>query len=244
MRALSRFSVLAALVGASLAVAGGSAWAQAGPAPARSARSGLIAKSAHHQFEVFFFPTGVRVFPQGPSGEPIDVSRVTGTATFYHPNSPKPWFSRPLVAEAVAPGQAPTSLELAIGLTNVPPQGVRVTFEVNGLSGSTETAAPFTIPFEFAPAPVQVAVATQPTAPPTGAAPVPRYTYGPGYQGYGYYENTSPAPASPAPGSRAAMYAMPGMSGPGGMSVGPGHRDWSTGRDVPLAKPWMRAMDR
>jgi hypothetical protein len=243
MRVVSKCVVLAGLVGASVVVGGGSAWAQSEPAPARSSRGGLIAKSAQHQLEVFFFPTGVRVYPQGPSGEALDVSRTTATATFYHPNSPKPWFSRPLVAEVVALGQAPAFLELAIGLTNVPSQGVRVTFDVNGLSGSTETAATFTVPFEFAPAPAQVAVATQPAAPPTGAAPVPRYTYGPGSQGYGYYEYTSPAPAARPSGNQSYMSSIPGMFGPGGMSVGPGHRDWSTGRDVPLAKPWMRAID-
>jgi hypothetical protein len=29
----------------------------------------------------------------------------------------------------------------------------------------------------------------------------------------------------------------------GGMIVGPYHRDWTTGRTSPIAKPWLRPMD-
>ena len=35
---------------------------------AKSARGGLLAKTARHQFEVFFYPTGVRVFPRPRRG--------------------------------------------------------------------------------------------------------------------------------------------------------------------------------
>ena len=72
---------------------------------------------------------------------------------------------------------------------------------------------------------------------------VPRYVYRFGYQGYGYYPYTTPAPVAQPTARQTYMYSIPGMFGPGGMTVGPGHRDWSTGRDSPLAKPWMRASD-
>jgi hypothetical protein len=198
MRPFSRSVALAGLVGASVVIGFGPAWSQSESPPARSPRGGLIARSGQHRFEVFFFPSGVRVYPQGPTGEPLDVSRVTATATFYHPNSPKPWFSRPLAAETAA-GQAPISLEHAIGLTNVPPRGVRVTFEVSGLPGPAGSTATFAVPFEFAPAPAPVAPPAS-AAPPAGVAPVPRYVYGYGYAGSGYYEYNAGDAYHPAPG--------------------------------------------
>jgi hypothetical protein len=211
MRPLSKFAALAGLVGlvsVSGFVRSGLAGAQVEPAPARSARGGLIAKSGQHRFEVFFFPTGVRVYPQGPAGESVDVSRMAATATFYHPNTPRPWFSRPIGAETAAAGRAPTSLEHAVGLTNVPPRGVKVTFEVTGLSGPAGSTAEFTVPFEFAPTPT-------PTSAATAALPVAVTA---GFAAYG------PATRFPSVGHE----------------VGPtNHRDWATGRDVRLAKPWM-----
>jgi hypothetical protein len=211
MRPLSKFAALAGLVGL-VSVSGFVRSALAGdPAPARSARGGLIAKSGQHRFEVFFFPTGVRVYPQGPAGESVDVSRMAATATFYHPNTPRPWFSRPISAETAAAGRAPTSLEHAVVLTNVPPRGVKVTFEVTGLSGPAGSTAEFTVPFEFAPTPT-------PTPTPTATAALPAAAVTAGFAVYG------PAARFPAVGRE----------------VGPtNHRDWATGRGVRLAKPWM-----
>lgn len=197
-------------------------------------RGGLLATTPQHRFEVYFFPTGVRVFPQTTAGQPVDLSRATGTATFYHPNSPSPWFSRPLRG---TPGHE-GSLELAIGLANAPATGAKVAFEVNGLANAAESKATFTVPLEFVPQP-----ASQPTAPTQVVATVPRYTYGPGYNGYGYYLYSSPTAAAP-PASAYHSYSSPsGHYRSDGDSVGPGHRDWTTGRDNGLAKPWLRPMD-
>ena len=77
--------------------------------PVKSARSGALAKTTRHQFEVFFYTTGLRVFPLDSAGSPLDASKLTGTATFYHPNSPKLWLLRPLHAATVGPGQATAS---------------------------------------------------------------------------------------------------------------------------------------
>ena len=74
--------------------------------PARSARGGLLAQSGQHQFEIFFYTTGLRVFPLNSVGRPIDASKLTGTATFYHPTSPRPWFSRALHVAPVKIGRA------------------------------------------------------------------------------------------------------------------------------------------
>ena len=60
----------------------------------------------------------------------------------------------------------------------------------------------------------------------------PRYVYGSGAQGFGYYTAPAPQPAAAAP-----RPAAPARS-----SVGPGVRNWSTGRRSPLHRPWMRPM--
>ena len=63
----------------------------------KSPRGGILATAEGHRFEIFFFPTGARVFPLDGTGKPTDASRLAGGATFYHPNAPgRPWFSRPL----------------------------------------------------------------------------------------------------------------------------------------------------
>jgi hypothetical protein len=235
MRVLATGTLLTGLALASTWGLGGfsPAVAQEQPKVLKTTRGGVVATTPQHQFEVFFYPTGVRVFPQTRAGQPVDVSQASATATFYHPNSPRPWFARPL---RVSTGE-PNSLELAIGLGNAPATGGKVTFEVTGLTDATEPKGRFTVPLEFVPQPT-----TQPTAPQEGVAAVPSYTYVPGYYGYGYYPYSSPAATSP-PASDYHPYAAPsGRYRSGGNSSGPG-RDWSTGRDVPLAKPWMRPMD-
>ncbi len=220
----------------------GIAGAQEEPAVARSARGGLIAKTARNQFEVFFYPTGLRIFPLDSAGAPIVASKLAGMATFYHPNSPKPWFTRPLQAAAADAGQPSASLDLVIGLGTVPPTGAKVAFEVAGLPDPAGPTATFTVPVEFAAAPT----ASTPAAPPSGAAVGPRYVYGPGYYGFGYYQYPGPR-AAPAAASSPTVYSYstPSRRGSGG-GTGSTH-DWSTGRDYPsgglISKPWLRPMD-
>lgn len=194
----------------------------------KSAYGGLMARTGHHRFEVFFYPTGVRVFPKDASGKAIDASKLAAIATFYHPNSPDPWFTRPLRGTS-------ESLDLAIGLQAAPRTGARVAFDISGLPGSDESAAAFTLPLEF------VESATpRPTAPIAAAAASPRYVYAPGYRGYGYY--AYPGPETP-PRAVAAAPTYYGGYATGEHYVGPMHRDWSTGRDLPLAKPWLSPRD-
>ncbi len=69
----------------------------------------------------------------------------------------------------------------------------------------------------------QVSMAGVLAAVPTAALQAaPRFTYGNGAQGFGYYQNR--AQAAPRP-----------------RTVGPGARNWATGNRVPLARPWMNA---
>jgi hypothetical protein len=205
-----------------------------GPAATKSARGGLLAKDASNQFEVFFYPTGVRLFPQGSTGAALDARSFSATATFYHPNSPSPWFSRPLRASA-------ESLDLAIGLANAPRSGAKVTFVVAGSTVAEGSTSSFIVPLEFV-----SESATQPAAPSAAASPGPRYVYGPGYYGFGYYRYPGPQ-AAPAAASVPAVYgySSPARRSSGGSS-GSTH-DWSTGRDLPsgglISKPWLRPMD-
>lgn len=209
------------------------------PAVVRSARGGLIAKTARNQFEVFFYPTGLRIFPLDSAGTPIAASKLTGMATFYHPNSPKPWFTRPLQGGAADAGHPSASLDLVIGLGTVPTTGAKAAFEVAGLPDPAGPTATFTVPVEFA-------AATNPAPPPSGAAVGPRYVYGPGYYGFGYYQYPGPQAAPAAVSSPTVYsYSSPSRRGSGG---GAGStRDWSTGRDYPsgglISKPWLRPMD-
>ena len=245
MRPLPKVVALAGISALAIAWSAGRvgiAGAQEEPAVAKSARGGLLAKNTRNQFEVFFYPTGIRFFPLDSAGRAVDASKLAATATFYHPNSPKPWFTRPLHVVTASGGDPPASLDLVIGLGTVPPKGAKVTFEISGLPDSGESAVVVTVPVEFVAAPV----ATNPTPPPAGAAPDPRYVYGPGYYGFGYYQYPGPQ-AAPAPTTAPTVYSYgtPGRRSSGGSS-GSTH-DWSTGRDLPsgglISKPWLRPMD-
>jgi hypothetical protein len=131
------------------------------PSPSRSPRGGSLAKTARHQFEVFFYKTGLRVFPRDLGGAAVDVSKMTGTATFALPGAPNP-FIYPIRPA----GPAPASLDLAVDLGRVPASGSKVTFRIDGLADPAEPGATFTVPF------VLTDVATAPTAA-AAAAPAP-----------------------------------------------------------------------
>ncbi|SIO65827.1 hypothetical protein SAMN05444166_7851 [Singulisphaera sp. GP187] len=215
------------------------------PAPTKSARGGFLGKTERHQFEVFFYTQGIRIFPQDSTGKGLDATNLTAIATFYHPNSPSPWFDRRLQPATAAAGQPSTSLVRAIGLGTVPASGAKVVFEISGLPDPTETSVSFTVPFALMTSQVPAPVATDGTA-------SPRFIYAAGSQGVGYYANpgpqsappsaTGPRPAAPPryTGSATRTQAS-GSSGP--RTVGPGARDWTTGRRSRLPKPWLRPMD-
>lgn len=200
--------------------------AQESSGPAKSAHGAILAKTAHYQFEVYFYANGVRVFPADSAGAPVAVSQMNGKATFYYPKSTDSWFSRELRV-----GRGGASLDVPIGLKKVPASGVKVTIEVSGLPDPAESTATFTVPFEFYTA-ASIAEGAASTA--------PRYVYRPGYEGHGYYPSTGGATA-PAPSN---VYASPTSYGTSSGSYDSSHRDWTTGRDnLPLSKPWLRPLD-
>ena len=152
MRATSRVVALmvAVLVGAIGPVADrgrGQAQPEVAPAVVRSARGGMLARTAHYRFEVFFYTTGVRIFVADANGAAVSASGLTGAATLYHPNAPEPWFARPMHPAPSQPGQPAESLDLAMDLGPVPTSGVTVRLDVAGLPDREEPSARFTMSF-------------------------------------------------------------------------------------------------
>jgi hypothetical protein len=146
------FAVLA--VTSTLGVA---ALAGDGKGDVRPQHGGVVSSAAVYRFEVLFERGGLKVYPLTKDGKPLDTSRLAGTATFYHPNSPNPWFSRELGRGPASADTRPTSLDLAIGLGTVPETGAKVAFKITGLPDQAEPAAEFTTPVRFA-APLRPAI--------------------------------------------------------------------------------------
>lgn len=160
MRASRRgiFTVFGAALALGLATVGVSG-AQEGQSTV-GPHSGRLQRTGHSQFEAVFATTGVNVFPYGMDGKPLDVSKLSAKATFYHPSSPQPWFSRPLTA-ATGTGQRPQSLDCPINLGRVPASGAKVSFEFGGLPDPAEPTASFTVPFAL----TQLPAAARPAPP-------------------------------------------------------------------------------
>lgn len=110
---------------------------------------GTEAKTKRHHFEVVFSKAGLTLYAHGPEQKPLDLFRLEARATFYHPSSPKPWFTLDLRPAPASPGQAPASLALAIDLSKVPATGAKVAFQVTGLGDPAEPTAQFTVPFSL-----------------------------------------------------------------------------------------------
>jgi hypothetical protein len=200
--------------------------------PARSARGGILARTARYQFEVFFYATGVRVFVSDPAGAAIGASGLKGTATFYHPNSPDPWFTRPLRPAQPQPGRPAESLDLAMDLSTVPTSGATVAFEVADLPGPNERTARFTMP--FAP------VASGAGSPHDGRVPIPAGSYPAAsepvhyYSISGFYRTTAGLMIwVPAPGY---YYGTPTQYYPHGPSPGDAS-DWVNAHPAPGPRP-------
>ncbi|GAC1337651.1 MAG: hypothetical protein NVSMB14_04790 [Isosphaeraceae bacterium] len=117
---------------------------------------GKVAMTKEYHFEVVFAKDGFKVFPRDHEDKLLDASKLTGTATFYHPNSPKAWFERKLTAIPAAPGRPVSFLGATIDLSKVPATGAKVEFQIAGLLEEAEKIATFTVPFSI-PTPIVLA---------------------------------------------------------------------------------------
>lgn len=210
----------------------GAASAREETGPQRSARGGALARLGRSQFEVFFYRTGLRVFPQNADGSALDASRLTGSATFYHPNSQEPWFTRPLRPSVAGTGQASESLDLALDLSTVPPTGARVSFEIAGPTGMANPAGKFIVPLEFVPNPSESQVRRPAPADFHGYAPIGSTSYY--YPLAGYYSTPSGVVWVPAPGyyhvGPSTQYYRPGAYLP--------PADWGRAHPAPSPTPY------
>ena len=116
------FTTLGVALALGLGLAGASA-AQDGRDRGAAPHGGTVGMTQHYQFEVVCTAAGLKVYPSGREGKPLDAAKLSGKATFYYPGSPRPWFDRPLGVAAVGPGQVPQSLDRVIDLSKVPTQG-------------------------------------------------------------------------------------------------------------------------
>ncbi len=159
-----------------------------GPEEELSPRGGLMARTKTHQFEVFFYPTGLRVYPKDVKGVSLDTTQLAGTVTFLVKGQERPWFSRALTPRKSLTGQTKGSLSLAMDFSRVPKSGVSARFEVVGLADRDEERVAFDLPFVLvATPPPPVLAQVVPTT--TAATSKPRFVYGQGYYGVGYYPN-------------------------------------------------------
>jgi hypothetical protein len=141
---------LSLVIGLSVGIA---LMAQEGRPTAQPEHGGAVAATSRYQFEVVFRPDGFLVYPRGAGNTPIDVARLSGTASFQLPGVAQP-FVYALRSGVTGTGQAPTSIGLAVDLSRVPASGATVRFQIDGLPDPAEPSATFTEPFVRKLAPV------------------------------------------------------------------------------------------
>ena len=138
----------------------GASEAQDGHDHGAGPHGGTLEMTKHYHFEVVLTAAGLKVYPYGMDGKPLDAAKMSGTVTFYHPNSPQPWFNRPLSA----PGQVKEPLDCTINLIKAPAKGAKATFEVAGLPDTAEPSASFAVPFTLTQSPPAATVRPAPAA--------------------------------------------------------------------------------
>lgn len=136
--------------GTVLVLATSLALADDGPKHGAPLHGGKVTMTKEYHFEVVCTKEGLKVYPRSHEDEPLDASKLTGTAIFYHPSSTKPWFERKLTASATTPGQVAASIGASVDLSKVPATGAKVEFKVEGLPEAEEKTAAFTVPFALA----------------------------------------------------------------------------------------------
>lgn len=173
-------------------------------------RGGWLVTTPHHHFEVFFYKSGLRIFPTSTWANPVPVSQLAGNVSFLLPDAKTPLVYE-LKGGAAVRGREPASIDLATDLTWVPVGKVKVDFTISGLSDPQEDRVTFSVPFVLVP-PRRVAQ-SEPAVTPSA----PRYIYRSGYYGVGYYPVMLPVIPNQVP---VPLQARPVQ------------------REVPLERPW------
>ncbi len=124
-------------------------WAQPAPKSTVPAlgREGTTAKTKRHQFDVFFYKTGVKVLPTNVAGAPVSAERLKGTVTFTIRGASKPFVYQLTPANA-ADGRPSGILEVAVDLSRVPTDGTTVDFKIEGLTDLAEPSTNFSVLFK------------------------------------------------------------------------------------------------
>jgi len=211
-----------------------------------SRRGGILVAAEGHRFEVFFYPTGVRVFPLDAAGNAVDTSGLTASATVSYPGAPpERSLPRPLHPVPADTGAAPSSLVASIDLADAPEKTTTVVLEIIGLSGTTASTAGFEIPLEFV---AKAAATSTPTNTPTptnnNTSSEPRQIASLGPDGdrpdIVSGPTTLPQPAAATPASAGTRITSGSGTSKNATSAGLMQRDWTTGRNnLPLSKPWL-----
>jgi hypothetical protein len=122
-----------------------------------TAQGGSLVKTARHQFEVYFYATGLRVFPRTGAGTAVVVSKLSGTVSLALAGVAKPYVYT-LQGAAPSGGREAESIDLGVDLSRVPAAGTTATFKIDGLADPAETGAAFTVPFRLVGAPASTVV--------------------------------------------------------------------------------------
>jgi len=213
-----------------LALCCSSAAAFQSAASTRTSRGGMLARASQHEFEVFFYPTGIRLFIHGEAGRPAATNQLGASVTFYHPNSPAPWFARSLHG-------GDGSLDLNMNLSSLPSSGVTAHFQVKGLGEPGGTEATFTVPVQFVAQSLgetdQTITRTSYYVPPANSAPGP---------GVAQAATESLSYAAPLPQNNVTLVQTFVPVAPLTYSHHYHIRDWTTGIEKPsytVSKPWL-----
>ena len=126
-----------------------------------SPHGGVVVAANTTRFEVVSAADGITVYPVTAANQPLDTTRWTGTATFYHRRRQRRGSSG-RCSRPQSSSRPPTALALPMNLSQaLPAQGVTVAVGIRSLPAPAASSAQFTVPYAPATAlPITVATAT------------------------------------------------------------------------------------
>ncbi len=202
-----------------------------------SKRGGILVSAEGYQFEVFFYPTGVRLYELVTPGRTVGTSKLTDSVSFQYPGVPSErstW--EQLQPDPAESGSSTSSLMLSTRLADAPEKTTVASFEITGLSGPGASTAAFRIPLEFvtSSSTADARISSEPNRVAGFAAAVARADS---------YETT----ILPLRSEAASVYSQPSTTPDTSLARNNSttrvsrFRDWTTARvnHLPIAKPWL-----